>query len=836
VQDDLPQLPSAKEPHVLVGGRRMTVSFALGTAFPYQMLRLTTFGGCVITRDGTVISSLSSQRRAMVLLAMVAAAGPSGVSRDVIAARLWPDSDDSRARLSLRQLLHVAHTQLAAPELLGSGPDLRLDTARCSSDVIDFRLAMATRRFDHAAELYAGPFLAGFLLSNAPAVGEWIDGERAELARLAQQALEQLAAAATHAGTHLEALAHWRRLVTMDPLSGRIAAGFMGALVNAGDRAAALQHARVYETLVLNELGSAPDAEVRSLTHAIRTAPPVVVDVPLDVPIDQLSSASHGIEHHSPHLEESPTPNTIPARAGHVSTWTRRSPLLLGLLAAVSVLTVARYMYGARETVPVVGADHMTRFDSAGLPRSASTIASVAVLPFVNLSAEVADTHASDGLADELTGMLGRVPGLRVTARTSAFALRDRSLAIRTIAETLGVTSVVEGTWRREGSQLRVTAQLVRGTDQAVQWSGRFDRDARNVLAVQDDLARAIAGALLPHFAAHHRQLMQQATLGTGDEEARDLYLRGRAAFFARPTRDGIEQAREYFEGAIARDSTFARAFAGLSDAWTRLAVFGYVAPTSAYGAAKAAADRALALDSTLSDAHASRGHALYVADFAWDEAERSFRRALALEPNAAFARAPFAIGLASQARFDEALEQLAIARAVDPLSPAVNNVLARVQIQAGHYVDALRTLRDVTTLDPQQDLAWQQLGHVHLLRGEHAMAVAAMRRAAALSGARDSAHLAYALAVVGDSAQARQIVGRLSQVAGSRDALVVHLAMAHTALGNRDQAFALLDRGLALRASFMVGVAVEPAFASLHGDQRWEALLRRMRLNTSAP
>ncbi len=779
------------------------------------MLRLTTFGGCVITRDGAAIEGLSAQRRAMALLAMVAAAGPSGVSRDVVAARLWPESDDSKARLSLRQLLHVVHTQLAAPELLGSGPDLRLDGNRCSSDVSDFRLTLASGNAAAAAQLYSGPFLAGFFLTNAPAATEWIETERAELAHAAQRALEQLATTAFNSGAYHDAVAHWRRLVTMDPLSGRLAAGYMQALASAGERAAALQHARVYDTLVRQELGSPPDDVVASLSRALRAEPAAPMTSHVDVTGDSSVSRAD-----APILLRSEGRKTIPIRVS----------ALLVAIAVLGALVVAAGRVARRRSASTPLA---IAADTTGSALSATT-ASVAVLPFVNLSANAADTHASDGLSDELIGTLSRVPGLQVIARTSVFALRDRSLGVRAIADTLRVASVVEGTWRRDGSQLRVTAQLVRGADQAVLWSARYDRDVRDAIAVQDDIARAIAGALLPRLNSRSAASVPPAALGTVDAEARELYLRGRTAFFSRPTRDGIEQSREYFERAIARDSLFARAFAGLSDVWTRLAVFGYVAPLPAYTNAKQAAERALALDSTLSDAHASRGHALYVADFAWEEAERSFRRAVALDPNAAFVRGPFAIGLASQGRFEEALQQLAIARTIDPLSPTINNVLGRVQVQAGRYDDALRTLGEVTTLDPRQDLGWQQLGHAHLLRGEHTLAIAALRRAAALSGARDSAHLAYALAVSGDTLQARRVLRQLERTAGEPDALVVHMAIAYAGLGDRDRAFALLERGYALRASFMIGLAVEPALRSLHGDPRMNALLQQMRLVAS--
>jgi TolB-like protein/DNA-binding SARP family transcriptional activator len=839
------------------------------------MLRLITFGSCAMMRDERAIESLSAQRRALAVLAMVASAGPLGVSRDLVAARLWPESDESRARLSLRQVLHLTHAQLGEPELLGSGPDLRLDPARCTSDVGDFRQAIAAGDHAIATALYTGPFLSGFHLRRAPAVEEWIEDERREIARLARRAFERLAAVATESGAPAEAVEHWRRLVTMEPLSGRLSAGYMRALAAAGDRAAALRHARVHELMVRSELETAPDAVVRNLAEELRSSTAIEsskagdspaagstaavlrdtsaahatagqanltgtagsttgagIDIPATSETDQPAELTAGPLMAVPgdaiaNSEGLPAPS-LRRRGSGRSRWSRAGSILLPMtVAAVLALFVLLQSNRLAESPPA-----STVFpppDPAWVAPSSD--ASVAVLPFTNLTADAADEYASDGLTDELIGTLGRVPGLQVIARTSVFAFRNRGFGARTIADTLGVEAIVEGSWRRDGTRLRVTAQLVRAKDEAVLWAGRYDRTVGDVLAVQDEIARAITAALLPNLDVRSAAVVRPASIGTSDPLAHELYLRGRQAFFSRTTPGGILQARTYFLQAIARDSQFARAHAGLSDAATRLAVFGHAPPAAMFREAKRAADRALALDSTLVEAHASRGHALYVADFAWAEAEQSFRKALALDPAAVFARAPFAIGLYSQGRFDEALAQLFTARAIDPLSPAINNVLGRVQIAAGQHESALQTLTAIVELDPRQDLAWRQLGHVHLLRGDHRLAVAAFERAAALSGARDSAHLAYAHAVGGNPAEARRILRRLEGHPVSRDQLAVHFAIAHAGLGDQDRAFFWLERGYELRASFIGGVAVERALVNLHDDSRWAALLQRMGL-----
>jgi tetratricopeptide (TPR) repeat protein len=259
--------------------------------------------------------------------------------------------------------------------------------------------------------------------------------------------------------------------------------------------------------------------------------------------------------------------------------------------------------------------------------------------------------------------------------------------------------------------------------------------------------------------------------------------------------------------------------------------VFGNRPPADVVPRALAAAARALALDSTLAEAHVSLGHVLCVSEYAWVPGERALRRAIDLDPGYVFARGPLAICLTSQGRFAEAVALLDTARALDPISPTVHNLLGRAYVSAGRPDDAIRVLTQVLELNPQLDLAHQQLGHAYLQKGMGAEAVTAFRRAAARSGPRDSAQLAYAYAVTGQRSEAEQILRTLLAPARRGSALPYHVAMAYAGLGDADAAFRWLDRGYAERASFMVGVKAEPGFARLHADPRWARLLGRMGL-----
>ena len=528
-----------------------------------------------------------------------------------------------------------------------------------------------------------------------------------------------------------------------------------------------------------------------------------------------------------------PTGETVrPTQVGGGLLSRRRRPAIgavAGLLLVGGVVAVAgigRYI-GLRADAPR-GGSSVEQAALVSAPREMRP--SVAVLPFQNTSSDPTDEAFSDGLTDELIGALGKVPGLRVAGRTSAFALKDRGLGIKAVAETLGVSAVVEGSFRRSGSRLRVGAQLVSAADGAVLWAEMYDRELADVFVVQEELARAIARALEGRLTAG----AEQASLvdrSTSDLAAYELYLRGRSILHARNNRDAILDATRYFERAVERDPSFAHAHAKLADAYALLGALSHGRPDEEFARARAAAGRALALDSAIAEAHVALAHILFAFDFDWISSERAFRRAIELDPVDVRARLLFAIPLQDQGRVTEALAQLDTARAIDPLAPMIGVVRGRVYVNARRPAEAIRPLQEALALSPHLDLAHQQLGHAHLQLGHHAEAIAAFQRAAALSGIRDSAHLAYAYAVAGQRAAAERILKRLHDSSDGRYVPPFHVAMAYTGLGDADAAFAWLQRGYTERGSFMDGIKVTPAFAPLHGDPRWRPLLRRMRL-----
>src|SRR5215207_1249690 len=452
---------------------------------------------------------------------------------------------------------------------------------------------------------------------------------------------------------------------------------------------------------------------------------------------------------------------------------------------------------------------------------------SVAVMPFANTSSDAADEPFTDGLTDELIGTLGKIRGLRVTPRASVFALKGKDLPSRTIGDTLGVEHLLEGSVRRSADRLRVFIQLVGARKDSVLWSEQYDRKLEDVFAVQDEIARAVAAALRVQLA-----LGVPTPRAPANAEARNLYDRGRFTLFTRTGPADLLRAARLFESAIELDSSYAGAYSGLSDTYASLGNFGYGRPRESFEKARANALRALALDSTLAEARTSLAHTLCVHDFEWAAAEREFRRAIAQDPGYSFARMAFAICIATQGRFDEAIAQLDTARASDPLRFTIGALLGRVYVEAGRADEAIAVLTHTLDINPQADLVWQQLGEAYLLKGRNPDAIAAFRRAAELSGVRDSAQLAYAYAVTGDRATAQRIVRDIVASSPTRYVPPFHVAMAYAGLGQVDTALDWLERGYDERASFMGGIKVTTAFKPLHGNPRWARLVAKMRLN----
>src|SRR5688572_24730938 len=471
------------------------------------------------------------------------------------------------------------------------------------------------------------------------------------------------------------------------------------------------------------------------------------------------------------------------------------------------------------------GADRVGAARS-GAAASAAGPATIAVLPFANLSAGEENEFFADGMTEELINSLSGIEGLRVAARSSVFALKGRKLDVRTVGDTLGVDAVLEGSVRRAGKNLRVTAQLVNTDDGYQMWADDFDRELSDVFKVQDEIAGAIVNAL-------RVKLVRTATRTTAADsrssnpEAYDLYLKGRFFLNSQGT-PGLPLALQHFEKAVQLDPSFARAYAGVAYARSRAGMLGKGDPAVEMPKAKAAALKALALDSSLAEAHGSLAHILFVWEWDHVQAERAFRKAIAVDPDNATTHWIFGILLLDRGRFKEAEKEFRTARELEPLLPHTSSLLGRFFVSTRQPDSAIKYLREAIELGPSLDLAFQQLGHAYLQKRMSREAIDAFRKAASLSGPRDSAHLAYAYAVTGNRAAAERT---LSQVlaGSSRYLSPVDMAIANAGLGRKDEAFRWLERGLKDRAPFMDNIRVIAGLESLRSDPRFAPLVNRM-------
>jgi len=459
----------------------------------------------------------------------------------------------------------------------------------------------------------------------------------------------------------------------------------------------------------------------------------------------------------------------------------------------------------------------------AGVPPAAP---SIAVLPFISTNGNADEDPFTDGLTDELISALSRVPTLRVVGRTSTFALKGTNLDVQAIADILHVHMLIEGTVRRDHERLKVSTQLVDARGTRVLWSETYDRDRRDIFAVQEQIARDVATALSIRLTGTD-SATRLTERPTEDFEAYQLYQKGRYFQNLRQG-DDLHRAVQYFAEAIQRDPGFARAYAGLADAYSALGIFGYARPHDVFPKARAAAERALALDPRLGEAHGALAHVMLTYEWNWKAAEESFKTGVALDPKYPQIRVAYAALLMGQSRGEEALAQLRAVRELDPLSPT-GLLSGRVYVNTRRPDAAIRDLKEALELYPRSDLALQQLGHAYLQKGMNDKAIDAFRRAAVLSGIRDSAHLAYAYGVTGHRADGKRLIERLVASGRNRYLPSFHIALAYAGLGDKDAAIRWLERGYDERASFMDGLNVTPGFDVLRSDPRFVALLKRM-------
>jgi len=462
--------------------------------------------------------------------------------------------------------------------------------------------------------------------------------------------------------------------------------------------------------------------------------------------------------------------------------------------------------------------------------RPSSVIRSLAVLPFESLSNDASQDYFADGMTDELISDLGQISALRVISRTSVMSYKRARKPLPQIARELSVDAVVEGTVLRSGNEVRITAQLIEASADKHLWSQSYEGELRNTLALQNDVARAIADQIRINLNPQEKAALKKVRVV--NPEAFESYLKGRY-FWNKRTAEGLNVALAYFNQAIDEDPTFAQAYSGLADTYALLGDWQYavMTPKEALPKAKAAAIKALELDSALGEAHNSLAFCLDGFDWDFESGGKEFRRAIELNPGYASAHHWYAWHLSLLGRYDEAIAEMRKAENLDPLSLIINADLAELLILAHSYDESILQSRKTIQMDANFALAHNQLGQAYLQKQMYEPAIAEMQKAVQLSGGSPTciANLARAYSASGRRSEAEKLLSDLKRRSNPGASLASEVAMIYAALGDREHAMNWLEKGYKER--FNPGVLLRPGFDPLHSDLRFEDLVRRIGL-----
>ncbi len=473
-------------------------------------------------------------------------------------------------------------------------------------------------------------------------------------------------------------------------------------------------------------------------------------------------------------------------------------------------------------------ADLIEGSDAVG---SADSQPSVAVLPFANLSAAAENEYFCDGLAEELINALTKVRNLRVVARTSAFSFKYQQLDVREIGRKLNAAAVLEGSVQRTGNRLRILTQLINSADGYHLWSERFDREMDDVFAIQEEIAGAIINKLSVKVLASEKPALLKRH--TESVEAYHLYLKGRHFWNRRFAAGALEKALGYFQQAIGVDPRYGLAYSGTADCYNLQGLFLLRAPHKAFPSATAAAEKALEIDNTLAEAHASLAYTKMIYGWDWIGAESEFKEALKLNPAYPYGHLWYAHYLCAMSRFDEAMVEAKRALESDPISLGINANVGLVLYWAREYEQAVEQLEKTLELDPNFRLAYVYLAFVLNRQGRYDEAIAAIQKSMEHTGYLPLAipHLGFAYGRRGDRAKARKVLREAEAHFHEIGFPSTVLAGIHAGLGDGDKFFECLYRAYEERSPLLPWLKIYPEYDSMRSDPRYEELLRRLDL-----
>jgi len=509
------------------------------------------------------------------------------------------------------------------------------------------------------------------------------------------------------------------------------------------------------------------------------------------------------------HREKQPAEAAVPivSEPQRVRAW---QPAVATILV-VAILATSIYLFSrARKRAAALG----------------SELASIAVLPFADLSPDKDQEYFCDGMTEEIIDALAKMNGFRVVARTSSFAFKGKQQDIREIGKKLNVATVLEGSVRKDGNRLRVTAQLNSVADGYHLWSETYERELKDVFAVQDEISRAIVDTLQLKLAGPGRQ----SRPSSANVEAYDFYLQGRY-HWSRWRSEGAERAIEYFQQAIQKDPNYAAAYSGLADSYAWMGFFGAMPPNEAMPKARQAALKALSIDDSLAAAHTSLGYVKALHEFDWPGAEREFKRALQL--NAGDSDAHFGYGityLAPIGRLDEAVEEMKIARDLDPLSPIANTYLGLAYHFVGNLPEAAAQLRKALELDPGFVEARLELANLSIDQQDFKEFYSHLDLAKELAPeSRTDLMRATGYAIEGKKTEALQLVHKWEKPPNGVFVRSTSIANVYAVLGDKAQMYTWLDRAYADRDGMLAFLKPQGAYRPYRSEPRFIALEKKL-------
>jgi TolB-like protein/Flp pilus assembly protein TadD len=546
-------------------------------------------------------------------------------------------------------------------------------------------------------------------------------------------------------------------------------------------------------------------------------------------PTDTFVDFDHGLNNAISRIRE--TLADVPQSPRFIETLPRRGYRFIGQVEEAEPSEASQRRLSRNSASITPGAQDRPASASAGAPNEASQRAgSVAVLPFVNLSADAQNEFFADGITEDVIAHLAKIKALKVISRTSVMAFKRTDRSLREIGEKLGAATILEGSVRRDTDRVRIVAQLVdAATDEHI-WSETYDRDLTDIFAIQTDVALNIANALRAELSKDERTRVSRWP--TYNLDAYDRYLRGRHWFY-RFTEEGYRRSIVALDGAIALDPRFAKAWAGIAEAHAGTCIDGFAggSPHESIKLAKAAVAKALEIDEELAEAHGVLGLMLFVFDFDWAGAERELLKAIELYPGNAQIHDYYGWLCFSQERYDDALRAVRRARELDPI--IIHSDIAATLLRAGRKEEALDEARRMVTIEAGSPRCNSMLGWALIFNGDHAAGIAALERSVALAPGLTmfQSQLGQAYALTGDIEKARTILEELRVRATREFVSPYHFAYVHAGLGEADSAIDCLERAYEGRSGAIYGIKGSFLFRNLHNHPRFESLLRKMHL-----